>query len=297
MVNRLIESPAHTDKETYYNFLLKIVRAEKTSNGISKNENYDSFNLSHEAFDKCIILVLEDKDKYQELLDLLFDKLSYHNQGIACLRLHLVYDSDAPEYCARSTTPASHKLMYNKRNSEDYKTIIKTYIQKYTSRYCELLLSPCNSDFASEYALYLYMQPKLFSSLNIFNEEIIKWIESHPKQKVQLFCGFMRHLLTPIKPENAVFIDNPLAYIPEGISQKLPSIFNMFDNIDVFTTEEKEEIKHTIQQVLPKIQHELNPPIVDFATTKNPFIKGANEVIEKMQSCLNLLSQDNIKTK
>ena len=249
------------------------------------------FTLPQDAFVDCVGLLLRNFEKYRPLLDSIFEKLSYHNQACSCLEMHFVYSSRAEAYHAKETTSPYWKAAYEERESEAYREIIARYVYKYAERYCMFLLNEDSdeNEFASRTMLYLYMEESFRPSLATFNEGISKWIINNPSQKAKVAQGYLRHLLTKVHEPSCM--DGSEVYIPKAISTKLPSIFGLLVDIDNYSSDEQREIEKTIQQILPRLQEESQGANDALPFRRNPYVKGAPEVIECMQSCLSQLAK------
>lgn len=285
-ITRFVNTQIEVDRDQYYDFLIKVTSSLPTSYLIRKETADSPFTIPYDSFESCLGFLLLDRNKYQELLNLIFDKMSYHNQAIACLRLHLVYDSDSPEYFSRNNVSPILKLTYKKRNSALYKSIIQHYVHRYAARFCQYLVSPCPEDtvYTSSYVPYLCMEEKFAPSLGMFNDGISGWIKDNPEKKSKLASGFLLHLLTKVYRE--LSLDTPHVYIPKGISQSLPSIFALFDEVSSLTNDEQKEIRAAVRLVMPKLQEELQGDSDEMQFRNNSFLKGASEVIEHIQAIL-----------
>lgn len=293
-ITRFVNTQIDDDRDKYYDFINRVTRVLPPSYLVYEEKDNDPFSVSFDSFEDCVGFLLIDRDKYQKLLDLLFDKMSYHNQAVACLRLHLVYDSDSAEYFARKDVSPILKLTYEQRDSSLYKSIIRHYVHRYAIRFCQYLMSPSPEEgtFTSCYVPYLCLEKKFAPSLEAFNESISLWIKDNPEKKSKLACGFLSHLLT--KVYKALSMDIPHVYIPKGLKQKLPSIFALFDEINSLTCDEQRKIRIYIQQVIPKLQEELQPSYDGASIRQNPFVNGASEVIEHIQSVLKQQDFENV---
>lgn len=294
-VQNFISPPREDLRSRYHEFLLKILVKQPFSNLIYEESYRSPFTISQRAFESCLGFLLIDREKYQKLLDLLFDKMSYHNQAVACLRFHLVYnDADSQEYFSRKDVSPILKLTYEKRDSVAYKSLVHHYVQKFAVRFCQYLMSPSLEEtaFTSFYVSYLCMDEIFAPSLGVFNEGISSWIEDNPEKKSKLASGFLSHLLT--KVYKASNMDIPHVYIPKGVIQNLPSIFVLFKEVNSLTLDEQKEIRETAQHVIPRLQAELQDSPDGPPFRRNPFVSGAQEVIEYIQASLIQMDSENI---
>lgn len=285
-ITRFTNTKTNNDRDKYYDFIFKVTKELPFSNLLYEEKWNSHFSIPYDAFEDCVGFLLIDRNKYQGLLDLLFDKMSYHNQAVACLRLHLVYDSDSPEYFSRKNAPPILKRTYEQRDSESYKSIIQHYVHKFTGRYCQYLISPDSEGtaFTSCYVPYLCMEEIFTPSLGLFNEGISLWLKNNPAKRAMLACGFLSHLLT--KVYKSLSMDKPHVYIPKGIIRHLPSIFAIFEDFSSLTSEEQRKIRETAQQVIPKLQAEMYVSSDEIPFRKNHFVTGAPEIIEYIQTVL-----------
>lgn len=278
-VTRFGRTSSEEDREKYYRFLLSVIKKAKPSNLIHDKSPKSTFTIHYETFENCVGALLENSKKYEALVNSIFGKLSYHNQAVACLRMHLVYGNKVEKYYTREDKSLFLKIAYQERESDEYKKIIRTYVRKYAERYCEFLVTPVEfeTSFASSEMLYLYMVERFKPSLTSFNDGIKEWMNEQDSRKAKVLCGYIRHLLT--KVYIPIQMHEPELYIPKGVIEKLPSVFELFDNIDQYSPEEQQEISETIQKILPKLQDE----------RQNPWMEGVEDIIEKMQSFLSSL--------
>ncbi len=291
---RFANTQTETDRDKYHDFLIRVTEILPFSYLVYEENGNDPFTLPYDSFEDCVGFLLIDRNKYQRLLDLIFDKMSYHNQAVACLRLHLVYDSASAEYFSRKNVSPILKLTYEQRKTDGYKSIIQHFVRKFAERYCQYLMRPCLEEtaFTSCYVPYLCMEEKFDPSLDWFNEGLSSWIEDNPEKKTKLACGFLSHLFT--KVYKALSMDIPHVYIPKGVTQNLPSIFALYKTINSLTLDEQKEIRETVQYVIPKLQAELQDSPDGPPFRRNPFVSGAQEVIEYLQTVLIHKGSENI---
>lgn len=284
-------SPPRDDLRAHYHeFLLKILEKQPFSDLTYESSYRNPFTIFQRNFEACLGFLLIDREKYQRLLDLLFDKMSYYDQAIACLRLHLVYNPNSSEYFSRENVSQIFRLVFEARDSVAYKSIIRRYVSKFAARFCQYLMSPCleETSATSFYVSYLYMDELFAPSLDVFNERISSWIKENPEKKSKLGCGFLSHLLTKVWKASMY---RPCVYIPKGIIQHLPSIFNVFRDFESLTFDEQKEIREMANYVMNKLQEgSAGPPF-----GQNSLSSGAPEVIEYIQASLFHKNSENVK--
>ena len=234
------------------------------------------FSISCNCFEQCVGSYLLNSEKYSKLVDLIFEKLSYYHQAVACMQLHLVYGEEAKHSYMREDKPFLQKMQYQQRNSEPYRALIARYVSKYAERYCEYILThnKDGNELISTDVLYVYMESCFSPSLETFNNAISDWICRKTSNPCAFLCAYIQHLLAKVYDPRW---NRPGIYIPQYITKNLPSVFALMSNIGEFTHEERCKIKLTIQQVLP----ELRSRNQEFSEAS-----GIPEVIERMQACL-----------
>lgn len=276
-VKRFANTEIEEDRNKYFEFLVSLTDKLPNSSLTYREDRHSPFTIHFGVFDVIIGVLLLNFKKYISLIDLIFDKLSYYNQAVVCLRMNLVYaDEESEAYYSRESVPPLLKRVYRERETDEYKSIIARYVSKYVARYCEYMMQPVLDDDAivSSYVLYLYMEPKFAPSSDLFDYSISDWLCMYSVKKCAFLCGYIQHLLTKVCESN---VDFPKIYIPQGITEKLPSVFALMSNVGDFTPEGQREIESTINHVLPQLRS-LDHTSSDAA--------GIPEVIERMQACL-----------